>query len=171
MKQVFIVSPKISPLQKLQLVQKGIQFVEQDARSFIDALLCNLKYNIINDIQHKKVSIDTGIEFLKLHKILPVLEFGQQKLRFKSISGSSPDIKGLINFTIAPKHQNAGLFRDLIDGRHFDPVTVSRDEIESLTASIVGINIPWWNDVEAIKIGPKPASKGILLSFLKMVLN
>lgn len=67
MKNMFLVSPKISDAKVGQLEKNDVAYIKATAEEVLDHILYGLKDNIIDDYRHKKVSQETYDAFLAMN--------------------------------------------------------------------------------------------------------
>lgn len=101
-KEMYLIAPGINKSKRKQLKNLRVQYFDAYASEFLDALLADLKKNIVKDFQKHKVCAETFTRFCNLHDIDPTLSVKKDKdnqiVKFNPLNGKG--LKHEINFTI-----------------------------------------------------------------------
>lgn len=141
-KECFLVAPNL-PSQKItDLMLKGINYIDATAEELIQELLQELKNNVVDDLENRKVSADTFKKFVQNFNILPVLDSSEDNFtvrEFKSLNKNYAE--GQLNFTLKNDEILINEFNDFINGKRFGELEIKEDFLKNIELSYEGIRL------------------------------
>lgn len=125
----FFISPDKNRSKQNHLASKNIQYINDNAESFLDQLLTDIRDNIFSDQKEGLVSTDTFAKFLKTSGLNPTLQYLEKTATLKSISGGNKGIKGKFQFTFTKESRE---FQKLIKGETFEKIEIQAQSLKNI---------------------------------------
>lgn len=141
-KECFLVAPNLPKHKEIDLIKKGIHYINSTAEELIDDLIIDIKNNIIDDLEMGITSADTFREFLLTNNLLPELKSDSNTYKLNGLKGTSGSIEGKIDFTLKSDKQFIEEFNDFITGKKIGDFEISDDKLQKLNLSLGGLKMP-----------------------------
>lgn len=160
-KEIFFVAPN-QPKHKINhLEKKNIHYIDCYGENLIVELIENLKENIIDDFQNKKVSVETFRSFLNEYDLTPNLKGERNSYTLTSLEGLSNDkILGNFKLTIQYNEELFKEFNSFIQGKIFGELEIPKEQISNLLITSNGIKITSQNEIEKFSFKSRPLYSG-----------
>ena len=155
-REMFLLAPKWSQYDQINLIQKGIKYIDTDCNSFIDQLINNIKENVISDISNG--NIETNKLVLKKYNISPVIQVkGTQNIikTFEPLEGNKLEtcIKFTVDNDIAQKLLKPVMTYDP------QPIVVPKSQMSGFISKVNDLTIINHNNLKQISVKPEPKFK------------
>ena len=132
-KETYLVAPNLQDHKRIDLIRKGINYIDSDAESLIQELFENIKENIATDLQESKIGADTFNRFLNNLNLTSDFTGSKKGLKLKSINGLNGQIEGKLNFTFKKEDDSVKRFIDFTLGKQLGDFELTDEQIHDIT--------------------------------------
>jgi NAD-dependent SIR2 family protein deacetylase len=151
-RECYMVAPKLSEMEKIELIKKNIVYIDSTAEKFIKELTENIKENISFDLQLGKVSQELCAEFVKNYGIAVT---SQIQKNMSVLSTFVPiNQKPVINFRFTTDEKTSRELDQYIRTNSLDKLHLFGDKLKNFETTLNGIRIS--KEIDEFLMSPVP---------------
>ncbi len=161
-KESFIVTPSLQPHREKLFNKSGVTHIKMTGEDFIAHIHTKIKRNLLIDVEKGRLQPELVVNSIKKDGIKPEFILNEKGAKLSSIGADDNDSKINLNIKFTGVD-----FWGLYKEANYNVFKISGENIESLNSNIGGIDLPNFENVEAMYVKPLPTHKDIVDIYFK----